>query len=431
VLKVLFIGLVWPEARSSAASQNILSYIELFKQQGHKVCFVSASEKSERSTPLDSLVDEQRSVLLNDSSFDEFVGEYQPNIAVFDRYISEEQFSWRVAEAAPNCLKVLDCEDLHFLRYARHEAYKNQVNPNHFDSVEPYLYSDTCKRELASIWRCDISILLSDFEMDLLEEHFGIPSDLLHHCRFLLPNKDARKDPVYSERRDFITIGNFRHAPNWDAVLTLRSKIWPAIKKHLPDVKCHVYGAYLPPKAKQLENKKLGFLVHGYIEDAEQAIGSSRVLLAPINFGAGIKGKLVDAMRCNTPSVTSPIGSEGLIVATDAETGTATDHKIDLPSWPGAISDISENTDNFVKESIELYQNNARWLEASQGCTQHFNTLFDYEKQSHGLLEKLQKVYANLNQHRNRHFFGQILQHHTTSSTKYMSQWIEAKSKLK
>jgi hypothetical protein len=136
-------------------------------------------------------------------------------------------------------------------------------------------------------------------------------------------------------------------------------------------------------------------------------------------------------MRCNTPSVTSPIGSEGLIVATDAETGTATDHKIDLPSWPGAISDISENTDNFVKESIELYQNNARWLEASQGCTQHFNTLFDYEKQSHGLLEKLQKVYANLNQHRNRHFFGQILQHHTTSSTKYMSQWIEAKSKLK
>ena len=132
-------------------------------------------------------------------------------------------------------------------------------------------------------------------------------------------------------------------------------------------------------------------------------------------------------MRCYTPSVTSPIGSEGLIVATDA----ATDHKIGLPSWPGAISDISENTDNFIKEAIALYQNEARWLEASQGCAQDINALFDYETQSNGLLEKLQKVYANLSQHRNKHFFGQILQHHTTSSTKYMSQWIEAKSKLK
>lgn len=423
MLKVLFIGLVWPEARSSAASQNILSYVELFKQQGHEVCFVSSSEQSERSTPLDKLVNQQHSVLLNDSSFDDFVREYQPDITIFDRYISEEQFSWRVTEAAPNCLKVLDCEDLHFVRYARHEAYKNKLNPGHLSSVEPYLYSDTCKRELASIWRCDLSILLSDFEIDLLIKLFGVPPTLLHHCRFLLKPKNESRSLSFNERQDFITIGNFRHAPNWDAVLTLRNKIWPEIHKHLPNANCHIYGAYLPPKAKQLENKKLGFLVHGYIEDAEQAINEARVLLAPINFGAGIKGKLVDAMLCNTPSVTTPIGSEGLL-ANNAENKSLLD-------WPGAICSINNNADDFINSAINLYTNETRWLEKSQGCQKAINELFDYPTQSSQLLDKLAQIQSNLSQHRNKHFFGQVLQHHTNSSTKYMSQWIEAKSKIK
>jgi glycosyltransferase involved in cell wall biosynthesis len=184
-----------------------------------------------------------------------------------------------------------------------------------------------------------------------------------------------------------------------------------------------VYGAYLPPKAKQLENKQLGFQVHGFVEDAEQAIRSARVLLAPINFGAGIKGKLVDAMKCSTPSVTSPIGSEGLTIHRNKDANSS--------SWPGAICDISENSDHFINRAIALYQNETDWLESSQSCEPYLHALFDYAEQSKHLLEKLYQLLADLSQHRNKHFFGQVLQHHTTSSTKYMSQWIEAKSKLK
>jgi glycosyltransferase involved in cell wall biosynthesis len=250
-----------------------------------------------------------------------------------------------------------------------------------------------------------------------------VPPRLLHHCRFLINSKTSTPPPAYAERKDFITIGNFRHAPNWDAVLTLRNKIWPSIRKQIPGVKCHVYGAYLPPKAKQLENKQLGFQVHGFVEDAENAIRSARILLAPINFGAGIKGKLVDAMKCSTPSVTTPIGSEGLTTHQEKVT--------DSPAWPGAICDISENTEEFISSAIALYQDENHWLENSQRCEPYFNSLFDYAEQSKHLLEKLYQVLADLSQHRNKHFFGQVLQHHTTSSTKYMSQWIEAKSKLK
>ena len=109
-----------------------------------------------------------------------------------------------------------------------------------------------------------------------------------------------------------MAIGNFLHAPNWDATLQLKQIIWPEIRKTIPDAQLHVYGAYASEKVLQLHNPKEGFYVKRRAEDAKEVISKAKVLLAPLRFGAGLKGKFIDAMQCGTPSVTTQIGAEAM-----------------------------------------------------------------------------------------------------------------------
>src|SRR5690606_12128233 len=119
---------------------------------------------SERTANLDAQQISVKNILLNNSSFDEFIKELKPEIVLFDRYITEEQFGWRVSENCPNTLKILDTEDLHFLRKAREEAVKAGKPIS-----DANLFSETAKRELASILRCDLSLIISEYEMELLQ----------------------------------------------------------------------------------------------------------------------------------------------------------------------------------------------------------------------------------------------------------------------
>ena len=85
-------------------------------------------------------------------------------------------------------------------------------------------------REIASIYRCDLSLIISDFEINILKETFNIPSDLLHHLPFMVDIQSLIAGPSFNKRQHFVTIGNFRHEPNWDSVLWLHS-FWPQIRK--------------------------------------------------------------------------------------------------------------------------------------------------------------------------------------------------------
>ena len=92
----------------------------------------------------------------------------------------EEQFGWRVAENCPDALRILDTEDLHCLRKTRHEAMKKQIA----FTEERLMASEITKREIASIYRCDLSLIISRFEMKLLKETFKIQESLLCHLPF-------------------------------------------------------------------------------------------------------------------------------------------------------------------------------------------------------------------------------------------------------
>ena len=122
--QVLIIGFVWPEPNSSAAGGRMVQLISIFKAQGFEVTFASPAMDSDYMVDLESLVVSKKSIALNCSSFDIFVKELNPTIVLFDRFMMEEQFGWRVAENCPDALRLLDTEDLHCLRLARQKAFK-------------------------------------------------------------------------------------------------------------------------------------------------------------------------------------------------------------------------------------------------------------------------------------------------------------------
>jgi hypothetical protein len=127
--------------------------------------------------------------------------------------------------------------------------------------------TDLAKREVASFYRCDLTLLVSEVEIELLVEQFRIPRHLLHWNPLMVDLPDSAPVP-FEARANFMHIGNFRHAPNWDAVLWLKTAIWPLIREQLPAAQLHIYGAYTPPKATALHNPAQGFHVMNWAEDA-------------------------------------------------------------------------------------------------------------------------------------------------------------------
>ena len=406
---ILIIGTVWPEPNSSAAGSRTLQLIELFQKQNYKITFASASSDSEHAFDVQTLGIEKVKIELNNKSFDEFISKLQPSIVIFDRFMIEEQFGWRVAENAPDALRVLDTIDLHCLRQARQLAFKEK---RPFTTED--LFSDTAKREIASILRCDSSLIISDFEMKLLQDYFKVDISILHYVPFLLDKIDEvtlKKWPLFEERNNFITIGNFIHEPNWNAVQYLKEEIWPLIRKQLPTSELHVYGAYASQKVNELNNAKEGFLIKGRAEDAMQVVKEAKVCLAPLRFGAGIKGKLVEAMQCGTPSVTTEIGAEGMHGSFE---------------WDGIVANAPQE---FAAAAVELYSDKTLWQKSQENGVIIINNF--YSKEIHGakLIEQILNLQKNLKQHRLKNFTGAMLMHHTLGSTKYMSKWIEEKGK--
>jgi glycosyltransferase involved in cell wall biosynthesis len=167
----------------------------------------------------------------------------------------------------------------------------------------------------------------------------------------------------------------------------------------------------VPEKALQLHNPKEGFLVKGRAESARQVIRNARVLLAPLRYGAGLKGKFIDAMQCGTPSVTTTIGAEGMSQHLD---------------WPGNVND---DYDAFIKAAVSLYSNESIWQKAQENGVRMINTNFQKDTYASLLTDTLQHLMDNLIMHRAANFTGQMLQHHTMRSTLFMSKWIAEKNK--
>ena len=402
---LVIIGTVWPEPNSTAAGSRMLQLIDLLQEQNFKITFLCSAAKTDFSFDLEQLNISTDSIELNSESFNKQIALLQPNAVLYDRFMTEEQYGWRVTESCPNALKILDTEDLHFLRKAREIAFKQ----NRELVFEDYI-SDVFKRELACIYRCDLSLIISEYEMELLTQTFKVDTSILCYLPFLVDEINTTQ-PHFLERKHFISIGNFLHEPNWQTVLQLK-KLWKSIKKELPEAELHIYGAYATDKVFQLHNEKEGFLINVRANSVEVVFRNARVLLSPIPFGAGLKGKLLESMQFGLPNVTSTIGAEAMQF-----------QKL----WNGFITD-DEN--NFVAKAIQLYTIESVWNECQQKGYTILEKKFKTDLFQNKFFEKINYLLNNLKEHRQQNFLGQVFNHQSLQSTKFMSKWIELKNSV-
>ena len=405
---LLIIGQTFPEPTTTAAGGRMLQLIEMFTSHGYGITFASSASSSEKSFNLDSIGVTTQQIVINDSSFDDFVRQLNPTLVLFDRFITEEQFAWRVTQSCPKALKILDTEDLHFLRKARQQALKNAT-----DVKDSNLFTETAKREIASILRCDLSLIISEFEMKLLTDTFAVSKEILYYLPFMVTKlPDSSNFPEFEQRTNFMTIGNLLHGPNVDSVLYLKKEIWPLIKKQLPQAQLYIYGNYAPQHILELHNQKQGFYIMGWADSVAHVMQKARVCLAPLRFGAGLKGKLLDAMLYGTPGVTTSIGAEGMYG--------------DLP-MPGVIADTPER---FAELSVAIYSNKIKWQQNAQRGIEIIKARYNGKAIAKDFMTRLDALKINLKLHRQAHFIGQILQHHSLQASKYLSKWIEEKNKV-
>lgn len=167
-----------------------------------------------------------------------------------------------------------------------------------------------------------------------------------------------------------------------------------------------------PPKATQLHNAQQGFLVKGWAADARQVVRSARVMLAPLRFGAGLKGKLMDAAECGTPAVTTAIGAEGMYT----------------PGSEAAL--VADRAEDFIQQAVALYQDEAQWQLLQANGLNLMSSRFSFTEHAPRLQQRLADIGQNIQAHRQQHFYGMMLRHHSLKSTQYMAQWIEAKNRV-
>jgi glycosyltransferase involved in cell wall biosynthesis len=148
----------------------------------------------------------------------------------------------------------------------------------------------------------------------------------------------------WAERTDIVFVGSYHHPPNPDAVHWFLDEIWPGVEQWLPDARFVAYGSNLPDELRARSGDRV--VMHGYIEHLADAFATARIGVAPLRFGAGVKGKITSSMLAGVPVVSTPAGVEGMdigagavVVAHDA--GSFADAIVELWDDPERLSAIS------------------------------------------------------------------------------------------
>ncbi len=239
---------------------------------------------------------------------------------------------------------IFDTIDLHFLRYAREAKQK-----------ESFTLSQNAKRveklEINIARKSDAVFTVSPHEEKLLREH-GI-----YHTH-IIPTIHECTPPIngFGSRKDLLFVANFCHPPNKDGVLWFVKECLPLIPE---EIKLHICGSQIPPEVERLASEQI--IIHGHVPDLTEFFESSLLSVAPLRFGAGVKGKINQSMSYGLPVATTSVGAEGM----------------HLVHRKNAM--IADTAEEFAKSILELYHDELLWNQLSQASLENIETHFHYD----------------------------------------------------
>ena len=348
---ILYIDHYVPEYDKDAGSLLVYNMLSILSYLDHKVTFWPDNLiKTEPYTT--NLQQKGIEIIYDGNNFESFIKKHGNDfqICILTRAHIAPKYIDLIKKYAPKCKVVYDTVDLHFIREFRESVLKNNTKMK----IQAQRTKET---EFEIFQKSDVVIVKSTEEVNfLLKEDPSLTISIIP--TFEIPPNEF---PSFDSRENLLFIGGFQHPPNVDSLENLVKTLFPKIRKQLPDVKLYVIGSNPTQHVIDVCSnvKNIEFL--GYVKNIEPYLKKCRLLLAPIRFGAGVKGKITQSMTYGLVVVTTPIGAEGI------------SDKID------DVLSIADNDDQFVEKAVSLYGNKELWTKLSLNSRKHSEENFSPE----------------------------------------------------
>jgi GT2 family glycosyltransferase/glycosyltransferase involved in cell wall biosynthesis len=271
------------------------------------------------------------------------------DVVVLSRPDNFRQLYLAARRFAPRAFLVYDTVDLHFLRFGRELAC--DPSPKVQASFERYKAMETLAASSA-----DLTYVVSDVEVPILQ------AEVPHASIRILSTIHSVRSPTpdFSRRADLLFIGGFQHDPNLDAVKYFVTSIFPLVRAQIPGINFNVVGSHPPPELLSMDVP--GVKIHGYMESITEILDSSKLMVVPLRFGAGVKGKINTAMANGLPVVTTAIGAEGMGLV------------------DGLDCRIADGEGAFAAAVVSLVRNDEQWSAIAKAGKEVINRNFSRQR---------------------------------------------------
>lgn len=339
--QILVIDHYVPHFDKDAGSRSTFSYLKLLVKMGYNVTFIG--DNFFKHEPYTTVLQQFGIEVLYGNYYQSHIKDWIRDNGKYFHYV----FAHRM-HIAPKYFVELKKYTSAKIIYVGHDLqHIKSMKEYEISKKDEHLHNHKKFKEIetAIFNTVDIIYPFSSYEAPLIQA--------------IVPNKVVRAMPVYffgdkystdskfNARKDILFVGGFGHPPNVDAVLWFVKEILPKIWEKLPDVCFYIVGSNPPKEIKSLQHDKV--VVTGFISDEELVsyYNQCRIAVLPLRVGAGVKGKLLEAMYYMLPTVTTPVATEGV---------------------PGieTCSAVASSSDEFAQAALRLYSNESVWSEYSE-----------------------------------------------------------------
>lgn len=333
---IVFISRNIPTPDKDSGSNRLKEIIQSFMEQGYNCIFCSKNaDRSDKYinyfSALGVIVYVETNQYKNYFEFlksipkVDYVWYYGPNTL-------KDNFN-KISKTLPNSKSFFDMVDIHFLRYQR----SIQLEPARISLKTKHKKYFEIETKLAK--KTDYIVTISDVEKEVMTKYVD-HNKLITISNIHYPKIKIEDTLPFEKRKDILFIGS-AHTPNIDALYYLHNEIMPLVWNKIPDLKVNIIGS-VNNEVKDIEHPNFVFL--GYVENIDNSFISNKFMIAPLRYGAGVKGKIGQAFEYYLPVVTSSIGAEGM----------------HLTHNENAL--IEDTKEGFANAILELYTNKNLWL---------------------------------------------------------------------
>lgn len=304
---ILVIDHYVPTYDMDAGNKTSFMYLELFVKMGMQVTFLG--DNFNKMEPYGSIVNQMGiEVLYGRYYYENWESWMAVNLKYFDYvYMQRPDIAVKyidVVRMYSNAKILYYAHDLHFLRELR--QYELEKKPEHLQASERYK-----KLEYELFKKADVGYVVSPQEEKIMKQI--LPHKVIRSIPGYLYDKQPKNiNKDFRTRKDILFVGGFGHTPNIDGVLWFAKEVFPNLLSRYPEMKWHIVGNHVPETIYSLAGSNI--IVEGFLSDEElrKLYVHCRLAVAPLRYGAGVKGKVVEAAYYQIPMVTTTIGAEGL-----------------------------------------------------------------------------------------------------------------------